>query len=567
MTIKEVLSEYQFRNVGQFRGIAQSLGYSEEYNKGDLLFTRGDDEYRTTIAAVRGCTKKVDTMLMDSSMERICAFFDRDQALSEAYRKTLEKEGVDIVNWGDLKSDAKDRFTVIDHQNKICYTGKELYDYALDNGYLLNGQGTKLEKGVLSELTKVKGKPAKIRLTDNGTSIYYRKEALVIPDSLLGKKLSKKQQQDLLDGNVIVLSTKKGSVFLQVDRDLNSVIIRSEKELAVPAQIGGYKLTTADKYLMANGYSLENKLMKTPQGYIIADVSMTPDKKGFAFSNTQMISETKAKELLQKRIDDSKRDFEAEFKEAVSNKNYEKLSQLKEDGYKPSEEVIKGLGKDLAVDEKQAIVIEKLFGMKPEVQQSADKVTQENKEVTPHPEKLPENYIIKLDKPVLLGDYINSLEQSGIDVSVLHESFPSEDAKSEKLDAFFVMVDNGKVTDWETNVHENEYDIPIKLFSDIEIDKNGKGIPAPSANEFKAALETDNYEKIAQLKDHGYQLSETDKQYLSEIPENKAIAVRKIFGLKTSGNVLGDVKLAQGKPEKDLTRPLTSTLNRAFSDL
>lgn len=567
MTIKEVLSEYQFRNVGQFRGIAQSLGYSEEYNKGDLLFTRGDDEYRTTIAAVRGCTKKVDTMLMDSSMERICAFFDRDQALSESYRKTLEKEGVDIVNWGDLKSDAKDRFTVIDHQNKICYTGKELYDYALENGYLLNGQGTKLEKGVLSELTKVKGKPAKIRLTDNGTSIYYRKEALVIPDSLLGKKLSKKQQQDLLDGNVIVLSTKKGSVFLQVDRDLNSVVVRSEKELAVPAQIGGYKLTTADKYLMANGYSLENKLMKTPQGYIIADVSMTPDKKGFAFSNTQMVSETKAKELLQKRIDDSKRDFEAEFKEAVSNKNYEKLSQLKEDGYKPSEEVIKGLGKDSAVDEKQAIVIEKLFGMKPEVQQSADKVTQENKEVTPHPEKLPENYIIKLDKPVLLGDYINSLERSGIDVSVLHESFPSEDAKNEKLDAFFVMVDNGKVTDWETNVHENEYDIPIKLFSDIEIDKNGKGIPAPSANEFKAALETDNYEKIAQLKDHGYQLSETDKQYLSEIPENKAIAVRKIFGLKTSGNVLGDVKLAQGKPEKDLTRPLTSTLNRAFSDL
>lgn len=567
MTIKEVLSEYQFRNVGQFRGIAQSLGYSEEYNKGDLLFTRGDDEYRTTIAAVRGCTKKVDTMLMDSSMERICAFFDRDQALSEAYRKTLEKEGVDIVNWGDLKSDAKDRFTVIDHQNKICYTGKELYDYALDNGYLLNGQGTKLEKGVLSELTKVKGKPAKIRLTDNGTSIYYRKEALVIPDSLLGKKLSKKQQQDLLDGNVIVLSTKKGSVFLQVDRDLNSVIIRSEKELAVPAQIGGYKLTTADKYLMANGYSLENKLMKTPQGYIIADVSMTPDKKGFAFSNTQMISETKAKELLQKRIDDSKRDFEAEFKEAVSNKNYEKLSQLKEDGYKPSEEVIKGLGKDLAVDEKQAIVIEKLFGMKPEVQQSADKVTQENKEVTPHPEKLPENYIIKLDKPVLLGDYINSLEQSGIDVSVLHESFPSEDAKSEKLDAFFVMVDNGKVTDWETNVHENEYDIPIKLYSDIVMVGNGKEIPALSANEFKAALETDNYEKIAQLKEHGYQLSETDKQYLSELPENKSIAVRKIFGLKTSGNVLGDVKLAQGKPEKDLTRPLTSTLNRAFSDL
>lgn len=68
---------------------------------------------------------------------------------------------------------------------------------------------------------------------------------------------------------------------LQVDKELNSVIVRSEKELAIPSRIGGYELTAADKYLLANGFALENKLLKTPEGsYIIADVSMTADKKG-----------------------------------------------------------------------------------------------------------------------------------------------------------------------------------------------------------------------------------------------------------------------------------------------
>lgn len=83
---------------------------------------------------------------------------------------------------------------MIDHKNKITYTGKELYDYAFQNGYMLDGKGTKLEKGVMSELTDVNGKPAKIRLSENGISVFYKKESLVIPDSIYGKKLSQKQR-------------------------------------------------------------------------------------------------------------------------------------------------------------------------------------------------------------------------------------------------------------------------------------------------------------------------------------------------------------------------------------
>lgn len=582
MNLQDVLTEYQFKNVGQFRGIAKSLGYSEEYNNGNLRFTCGDDEFRTTVDKIRSYTEREQDLPSESrSMERICKFFDREQALMPEYKKTLSKEGVDIINWGVLKGDVKDRFTIIDHTNKICYTGKELYEYALQNSYILDGKGTQLEKGILSELTDIKGKPAKIRLTENGISIHYRKETLAIPDSLFGKKLSKRQQQDLLNGNVIVLSSKKGDIFLQVDRDLNAVVIRSEKELSIPAKIGGYELTPADKYLMANGFSLDNKIMKGDDGYFIADVALNTDKKGFSFSNIQMISETKAKELLEKKVeqvvtsdqdlmkDIQDRDLDAELKEAVAKNDFEKMSQLKDEGYKPSEEVIKGLGVDSKIDEKQAVVIEKLFGIKPEVSQEKETVVQNIKEkVISQAEKLPKNYIIKLDKPILIGGLINTLEKSGIDISVLNSSFSSETAKDQKVDAFFIMVENGKITDWEPQIHENEYPIPIKPFSDFEIAGSKEMTSSEMDVAFKTALEANDFEKLSQLKEQGYQPSKELLESLDSALGNTKIAVQKIFGLKAaSPAVMNDVKLAQSRPEKDITRPLTNTINRAFSDL
>lgn len=300
---------------------------------------------------------------------------------------------------------------------------------------------------------------------------------------------------------------------LQVDKELNAVIVRSEKELAIPSEIGGYKLTPADKYLLANGYALENKLMQSPKGeYIIADVSMTPDKKGYQFSNIQSISETKAKELLQKKLESGKesvlsadrehsevkehikpegRDMDAELKEAVANKDYEKMALLKEEGYKPSEEVIKGLEKENLVDQQQAIVIEKLFGTKPEVQEIKD--TEDKKEYD----------------------------------------------KNENV---------------ELNVGSGD-----KKYSASELDK-----------EFVNAVENNDFIKLSQLKEQGYKPSDGLMQSLAgQAPENTLIAVQTIFGLKSAVNSLGDIKLAhsQQSPNKDLTRPISNTIDRMFSDL
>lgn len=296
MENKNYLEEYQYSNAGQYRAIMQSQGYKTEYNKGYILFSKGNEQFRIKMDDIKAhINTKKDS---NQSLERICQLFDKEKSNLPEYIDELSKEGISIVNWGDIRSDNKERFTIIDHQNKICHTGKELYDYALENGFLLDGKGSKMSDNTFSQLVTHNGKTGKIRYSENGISIFYKKEKLEIPDTIFGEKLSNQQKLDLQNGKRIQLKTKGGNIYLEIDRELNSIVVLSEKELHIPQQIGGYELTNADKYLLANGYSLEDKLMHSKEGYFLADISFTPDKFGISFSNVQMIPEHKAKELI-----------------------------------------------------------------------------------------------------------------------------------------------------------------------------------------------------------------------------------------------------------------------------
>jgi hypothetical protein len=76
MKLQEVLTEYQYNNVGQFRAIAESLGYKEAYNKGSLLFTRNDEVFRIDMDKIRSHTKREpDLSAEKASMDRVCQFF------------------------------------------------------------------------------------------------------------------------------------------------------------------------------------------------------------------------------------------------------------------------------------------------------------------------------------------------------------------------------------------------------------------------------------------------------------------------------------------------------------
>ena len=192
---------------------------------------------------------------------------------------------------------------------------------------------------------------------------------------------------------------------MQVDRDLNSVIVRTNHEIKIPDVIGktneyeGYKLTKADKFLLANGHTLENRLLHSPDGYFIADIRLTDDMKGVMILNIQSITPTKAQELIkamtpkleahavsletkENREHGEQRNMDLEFKEAVGKQDFEKIEKLKEEGYKPSEEFIKGIGKEHGLDERQTQEVIQLFGTRPEEQAGREKQAERLLEAT-----------------------------------------------------------------------------------------------------------------------------------------------------------------------------------------
>ncbi len=388
MKLKEAYESYSFSNVGQFRALADTLGYKTEYHDGIFHFHKEAESLKIPMDDIKSkANENKNEARTEVSKESISSFFDKSRANEPSYNEELKAKGISVIRWSSIKGENKDGFTIIDHNHKVCYTGQELYEYALRNGNILDGRGTKLEKGVMSDLMDVGGKKGKLRMNDNGISVFYRKETLTIPDRMLGQKLSKKEKEQLLHGDIVPISTRKGMVMLQVDKDLNSVIVRSSREIKIPNVIGrtdeydGYKLTKADKYLLANGHTLEAKLMHSKDGYILADVSLTDDKKGIRFTNIQTITEGKAQELIKEmrpRLEtvemtaenkvspEKNRNMDLEFKEAVGKRDFEKIEKLREDGYKPSEEYVRGVGKELNLRDNEMREVEKIFQVKPE---------------------------------------------------------------------------------------------------------------------------------------------------------------------------------------------------------
>ena len=141
MKLREALDTYMFDNVGQFGGIAESLGYQTEYRDGYFRFRKDGEELSMSVSEIREkAGAKYDESLRDQSKERVSALFDKERANDPKYVAELEKDGISIKRWENLKGHDKDGFTVIDHRLKVCYTGQSLYEYAYKQGTSSTGK-------------------------------------------------------------------------------------------------------------------------------------------------------------------------------------------------------------------------------------------------------------------------------------------------------------------------------------------------------------------------------------------------------------------------------------------
>lgn len=172
-------------------------------------------------------------------------------------------------------------------RERLTKTGESLY---LENMHLPDGR---LVDGKVSFI---------IQDSEPHLKLIEKKPTLEIPNAIDGYELTKQEKENLLSGKTILIKLKNQPLFLQVDKDLNRVVLKTANELKIPKEIGGYLLTDADKEKFANREPMAPRVYLNPQtgNYFLSTIQPTEDGKGLQFTNYKPIEKEKAAEMISK---------------------------------------------------------------------------------------------------------------------------------------------------------------------------------------------------------------------------------------------------------------------------
>ena len=100
----------------------------------------------------------------------------------------------------------------------------------------------------------------------------------------------------------------------------------------------------------------------------------------------------------------------------------------------------------------------------------------------------------------------------------------------------------------------DDFNVDFKGYDDKEVYEYSEGVNTHKAlktnfldDEFKAAVEGEDYKKLCQLKERGYvPTEEFIKSFSNNASINSLVTIQKIFGLNSMGNSLSEVEILQG---------------------
>lgn len=214
--------------------------------------------------------------------------------------------------------------------------GKKLSEKDIER--LKNGSWSNLLEN--AEFNDGVNRDIKIRLVrdeqDGSVKIQFKfkQEELEIPPKIGNYQLEDEEIKLLEKGKTIgpVQAFNENGIYIKIDKELNQVMVYSDKDFGIPKQIGEYELNKTDKELLSNGESLPTKVYKGEQGYFMANIELTEDengRKGIKYSNIKSISPEMAEELKNKYNSETLKEPKMENKGSLEaeKKNKEKAQE------------------------------------------------------------------------------------------------------------------------------------------------------------------------------------------------------------------------------------------------
>lgn len=261
---------------------------------------------------------------------------------------------------------------------------------------LSKGQFSEYLEGMVFEDGSVKN--GKIKLSKDVVGeieilYHFKKEKLIIPSRIGDYELSNEDKVLLMQNKTTgPILYNEQNIYLQVDPDLNSIIVKNESQLSMSEiiqakydkfgefKIGNVYLSSEQVNDLVSGRQLPNMVYfdsKTNQ-HFLAKINLTPDGHGIKFIDFQTISPQKAKELepllnknsrnIEKAINvatEISKDpsLEKEFYTALEKKDFNKIEELSNKGFRPTEKTIENISSMYHLSSHDINQIQQIFGM------------------------------------------------------------------------------------------------------------------------------------------------------------------------------------------------------------
>lgn len=183
-----------------------------------------------------------------------------------------------------------------------------------DIDLLIDGNYSTLKENIQLSDGTIKDGKIKLKIDKEGKiSLLYKFKQLeiIIPLKVGEKKFTEEEIEALKVGKAVQVNYNGENLFLQIDKELNTITIKTQHEIKLTEvdkfEMGGYVFDENQKKQLEAGNKVPGVVMLGEQGYFVATISISEDKKGLKFKNYKDLTKEQAKELLEKKVIDNKR--------------------------------------------------------------------------------------------------------------------------------------------------------------------------------------------------------------------------------------------------------------------